>query len=126
MKQAVSAPGAPAPVGPYSQAIISNGFIFLSGQIALDPDTGRVIAGGVAAETGRILENLGSVLQAAGSSISKVVKATVYLQRMEDFAQMNETYARFFPDTPPARTTIQAGALPRGALVEIDLIASLD
>ena len=126
MKQAVSASGAPKPVGPYSQAIVSNGLVYLSGQIALDSATGRVIGGGVAAETEQILENLSAVLQAAGSALSRAVKATVYLQNMDDFARMNEVYAKFFPDIPPARTTIQAAALPKGALVEIDLIASVE
>ena len=124
MKQSISTGGAPGAVGPYSQAIVSNGIAYLSGQIALDPATGQLVEGGVEAQTERVLENLKAVLEAAGSSMDRVLKTTVFLRSMDDFARMNEIYAKYFPAPRPARTTIAAAALPKGALVEIDLIAS--
>ncbi len=114
---------APAAIGPYSQAIVANGFIFTAGQIALDPATGQVVAGDVAAQTDRVLLNLAAVLQAAGSGMERVVKTTVYLADMGDFGAMNEVYARHFGDHKPARSTVQAAGLPRGVKVEIDVIA---
>ena len=124
MKQAISTGGAPNAVGPYSQAIVSNGIAYLSGQIALDPATGQLVEGGVEVQAERVLENLKAVLEAAGSSMDRVLKTTVFLRTMDDFARMNEIYAKYFPAPRPARTTIAAAALPKGALVEIDLIAS--
>jgi 2-iminobutanoate/2-iminopropanoate deaminase len=120
----VSTPDAPAPIGPYSQGLISGGLLFCSGQIALDPHTGELIEGGVEAETERVLENLVAVLAAAKMGLENVVKTTVYLADMNDFPAMNEVYARFLGERAPARTTIQAGALPKGARVEIDVVAA--
>jgi 2-iminobutanoate/2-iminopropanoate deaminase len=114
---------APAAIGPYSQAIVANGFIFSAGQIALDPATGQVVAGDVAAQPDRVRLNIGAVLQAAGSGLERVVKTTVYLADMGDFGAMNEVYARHFGDHKPARSTVQAAGLPRGVKVEIDVIA---
>lgn len=114
---------APGAVGPYSQAIVSGGFVFTAGQIPLIPETGQMIEGGIEAQTRRVLENIKAVLEAAGSSLDKVVKTTVYLQTMDDFAPMNTVYAEFFPSSPPARSTVAVAKLPRGALVEIDTIA---
>jgi 2-iminobutanoate/2-iminopropanoate deaminase len=120
----VSTPDAPAPIGPYSQGLISGGLLFCSGQIALDPGTGELIEGGVEAQTERVLENLVAVLAAAKMGLENVVKTTVYLADMDDFPAMNEVYARYLGERAPARTTIQAGALPKGARVEIDVVAA--
>jgi 2-iminobutanoate/2-iminopropanoate deaminase len=125
MKQAIATPGAPAAIGPYSQAIVSGGFVFVSGQIPLDPVTGQLTAGGVAEQTARVLENLRAVLEAAGASLDSVVKTTVYLKDMADFAAMNEVYARYFADPAPARATVEAARLPRDVRVEIDCIAAV-
>jgi 2-iminobutanoate/2-iminopropanoate deaminase len=122
----ISTPNAPAAIGPYSQAVVSNGFAFLSGQIPLDPATGQLIAGDIAAQTERVLENLKAVLESCGASLAKVVKTTVYLKDMGEFARMNEVYARYFPKDPPARATVEAARLPRDVRVEIDCIAALD
>lgn len=119
----ISTQDAPAAIGPYSQAVVSNGFAFLSGQIPLDPATGQLVAGDVAAQTERVLENLKAVLKACGSSLDRVVKTTVYLKDMGEFARMNEVYARYFPINPPARATVEAARLPRDVRVEIDCIA---
>jgi 2-iminobutanoate/2-iminopropanoate deaminase len=127
MKQIISTPNAPAAIGPYSQAVVSNGFAFLSGQIPLDPATGQLIeSGDIAAQTQRVLENLRAVLEACGSSFSKVVKTTVYLKDMGEFTLMNEVYARYFPEDAPARATVEAARLPRDVRVEIDCIATVD
>jgi len=115
----------PKAIGPYSQAIRANGFVFLSGQIPLDPKTQQVVEGDIAVQTERVLENLKVILEAAGVSFSHVVKTTVFLKDMNDFASMNETYARYFTAAPPARSTVQVSRLPKDALVEIELIASL-
>jgi 2-iminobutanoate/2-iminopropanoate deaminase len=120
---AVSTSDAPAAIGPYSQAIRAGGFLFVSGQIPLDPATGALVGGGIADQTRQVLRNLGAILRAAGSSFDRVVKTTVYLQDMSEFAAMNEVYASFFPAPAPARATIQAAGLPRDVRVEIDLIA---
>ena len=122
MKRIVSTKEAPAAVGPYSQAVAGNGFIFLSGQIPLDA-SGKLVEGDVAAQTEQALKNLSAVLRAAGSGLERVVKTTVYLKDMNDFARMNEVYARFFPAEPPARATVEVARLPRDARVEMDLIA---
>jgi 2-iminobutanoate/2-iminopropanoate deaminase len=122
----ISTPHAPAAIGPYSQAVVSNGFAFLSGQIPIDPATGQVIEGEIAAQTQRVLENLKAVLESCGTSLDKVVKTTVYLKDMGEFARMNEVYARYFPANPPARATVEAARLPRDVRVEIDCIASVD
>ncbi len=115
--------GAPAAIGPYSQAIVTGGFVYTAGQIALDPETGEMVEGDVAAETARVLDNLSAVLEAAGSSLGQVVKTTVYLADLADYAVVNEVYARYFGAPPPARSAVGVAALPRGARVEIDLIA---
>jgi 2-iminobutanoate/2-iminopropanoate deaminase len=115
---------APRPIGPYSQGVVAGGFLFLSGQIALDPATGEMAAGGIEAETERVLENLSGVLREARLATRDVVKTTVYLADMAEFPKMNAVYARYFGEHPPARSTIQAAGLPRGARVEIDLIAA--
>lgn len=122
-KESVHTQRAPQAIGPYSQAIIVEDWIFTSGQIALDPRTGQLIEGDVAAQTERALLNLQAVLEAAGASLGDVVKTTVFLADMEDFGAMNEVYARFFSASPPARSTVQAARLPRDARVEIEAIA---
>jgi 2-iminobutanoate/2-iminopropanoate deaminase len=123
MRNAVSTANAPKAIGPYSQAIKANGFVFVSGQTPFDPASGEVIAGGIAEQTDRALKNISAILEAAGSSMQKVVRAGVFLKNMSDFAAMNEVYARFMPTPPPARTTIEAARLPKDVLVEIDVIA---
>jgi 2-iminobutanoate/2-iminopropanoate deaminase len=120
----VSTPRAPQPIGPYSQGVISGGFLYCSGQIALDPDTGELVGGDVAIQTDRVLRNLIAVLHEAKMGPENVVKATVYLTDMDDFPKMNEVYGRFLGAKPPARTTIAAAGLPRGVRVEIDVVAA--
>jgi 2-iminobutanoate/2-iminopropanoate deaminase len=115
----------PKAIGPYSQAVRANGFVFLSGQIALDPKTQQIVEGGISLQTERVLENLKGILVAAGSSIDRVVKTTVFLADMNEFGIMNEVYSRYFVNNPPARSTIEASRLPRNVRVEIDLIALL-
>jgi 2-iminobutanoate/2-iminopropanoate deaminase len=115
----------PKAIGPYSQAVKANGFVFLSGQIALDPLTQQIIDGDVSKQTQRVLENLKGIVEAAGSSIQRVVKTTVFLADMNDFAAMNEVYARYFVAHPPARSTVEVARLPRDVRVEIDVIALL-
>jgi len=115
----------PKAIGPYSQAIRANGFIFLSGQIALDPATQQLIEGGVAEQTERVLENLKAIVEAAGASLHHVVKTTVFLKDMNEFAAMNEVYSRYFVRNPPARSTVEVARLPKDVRVEIDLIALL-
>jgi 2-iminobutanoate/2-iminopropanoate deaminase len=115
----------PKAIGPYSQAIRANGFVFLSGQIPLDPITQQVVEGDAAVQTERVLENLKAVVEAAGSSLQRVVKTTVFLADMNDFAAMNEIYSRYFVTHPPARSTVEVSKLPRNVRVEIDLIALL-
>jgi 2-iminobutanoate/2-iminopropanoate deaminase len=122
-RQAVSTTTAPAAVGPYSQAIISGEFVFCSGQLGLDPVTGAMVEGGVEAQAERALRNLAAVLDAAGLSINDVVKTTVFLADIDDFAAVNAVYGPFMPDPPPARSTFAVGALPKGGLVEIEAIA---
>lgn len=119
----VSTKDAPGAIGPYSQGIIAGGFLFASGQIPLDPTTGTITEGGITAQTHQVLQNLGAVLKAAGISYDRVVKTTVYLSDMANFPAVNEIYATYFAAPAPARATIQAAALPRNVLVEIDLVA---
>jgi 2-iminobutanoate/2-iminopropanoate deaminase len=121
----ISTASAPAAIGPYSQAVISQGFAFLSGQIPLDPASGQIVAGDIAQQTERVLENLKAVLDACGSTLARVVKTTVYLKDMGEFARMNEVYARYFAENPPARATVEAARLPRDVRVEIDCIAAV-
>jgi len=123
MRETVATAAAPGAIGPYSQAVRSGGFLFCSGQIPLDPGTGKMVEGGIEAQTERVLRNLEAVLAAGGSSLSKVVKTTVYLADLGDFPAMNAVYGKFFPSLPPARATVQAAKLPAGAKVEIDAIA---
>ncbi len=124
-KKIVQTDTAPTPVGPYSQAVSCGGFVFCSGQIALEPGTGVLVDRDVESETARVMENLQAVLEAAGSSLSKVVKTTIFLRDINDFARVNEIYGSFFDTHPPARSTIQVAALPKGVRVEIECIAAL-
>lgn len=121
--QVVSSQTLPPPSGPYSHAIIVNGMIYTAGQIATVPATGALAEGGIQVQTRQALENIRAVLEAAGSGLNKVVKCNVYLQSMDDFAEMNEVYASFFPEKPPARTTVEVARLPRNALIEIETVA---
>jgi len=123
VKQIIQTQRAPQAIGPYSQAIKVSGFVFASGQIPIDPQTGQFIPGGIKEQTEQVLKNLSAVLEAAGSGLDRVVKTTVYLADIEEFAAMNEVYARFFTKEPPARATIQAAGLPRNARVEIEVVA---
>ena len=123
MKEVISTKNAPASIGPFSQAIRAAGLVFVSGQVAMDPETGLVIEGDVAAQTDRTLKNLANVLTAAGSGLDKVVRCSVFLRSMDDFAKMNEVYGHYFQTVPPARTTVEVSRLPRDARVEIDAIA---
>ncbi len=125
MRDAISTAGAPRAIGPYSQAIRAGNLLFLSGQIALEPSSGNLVPGGIAAETRQVLQNAGKILEAAGSSLHAVVRTTVYLADMNDFAAMNDVYGTFFAAPAPARSTIQVARLPREARVEIDVIALL-
>jgi 2-iminobutanoate/2-iminopropanoate deaminase len=122
-RHAVATPAAPAAIGPYSQAIVAGEFVFASGQIPLDPATGRMVSDSIQAETHRVIQNVAAVLEAAGSSLDGVLKTTVFLTDLADFAAMNEVYRGYFPDPAPARSTVQVAALPRGARVEIEVIA---
>jgi 2-iminobutanoate/2-iminopropanoate deaminase len=124
-KKVVHTDRAPAAIGPYSQGVVANGFLFTAGQIALDPASGQVITGGVAEQTERVLQNLTAVLEAAGTSWGNVVKTTVFLQSMGDFPVVNEVYARMIGDARPARSTVAVAGLPRGVLVEIEAIATV-
>lgn len=121
--KAVNSLSAPAAIGPYSQAIDAGDFVFLSGQVPIDPKTGELVSGDISAQTDRVLDNLAAVLEAAGCSFGNVVKTTIYLVDLNDFQAVNMTYAKRFTDAPPARATIQVAALPKGARVEIDAIA---
>lgn len=124
-REVVTSEKAPKAIGPYSVGIKANGFVFASGQLGFDPSTGVIVEGGVEAETRQALTNLSSILEAAGSSLRNVVKTTVFLRDIADFARMNAVYAEFFKEEPPARSAFQAAALPRGAAVEIEAIAML-
>jgi len=123
MRDVISTKDAPQAIGPYSQAIRANGFVFVSGQVAIDPATQQVISGDVAAQTDRVLKNLGAILKVAGTSLDKVVRSTVFLKNMGDFTAMNEVYGRYFSSAPPARSTVEVARLPKDVLVEIDVIA---
>ena len=126
MRQTVRTENAPAAIGPYSQAVVSGGFLFCSGQIPLDPATGKMVEGGIEEQTERVLRNLAAVLESGGGSLRSVVKTTVYLVDLSDFRGMNEVYGRFFPENPPARATVEVAKIPAGALVEIDAVASIE
>lgn len=123
MRDRIQTDHAPKAIGPYSQAITANGFVFASGQIALDPKSMQIVEGGIIEQTERVMNNLKAVLEAAGSSFDRVVKTTVFLIDMNDFAEMNKVYGLFFGEVPPARSTVEVSRLPRGVRVEIDVIA---
>jgi 2-iminobutanoate/2-iminopropanoate deaminase len=124
MKNVVTTDRGPKPIGPYSQAIKANGFIYLSGQVALDPKTGEITGAEIRQQTERVLENIKGILEAAGGNLHHVIKTTVFLKDMNDFPTMNEIYARYFTSAPPARSTVQVSRLPKDALVEIEVIAA--
>jgi 2-iminobutanoate/2-iminopropanoate deaminase len=126
MKQAISSPGAPKAIGPYSQAVRAGQLLFVSGQVPLDPATGQMIEGDIAAQTRRVFDNLAAVLKAGGRSFADVVRTTVFLADMNDFAAVNEVYGTYFTEPYPARATVQVARLPKDARVEIDVIASFD
>ena len=123
MRDVIATKDAPQAIGPYSQAIRANGFVFVSGQVAIDPSTQQVVTGDVAAQTDRVIKNLSAILKAAGSGLEKVVRCGVFLKNMDDFAAMNEVYGRHFSAAPPARSTVEVARLPKDVLVEIDVIA---
>ena len=125
MRTAIETDGAPGAIGPYSQAVRDGRILFVSGQVALDPTTGELIAGDVAAQTERVMRSAGAILAAAGADFPDVVRTTVYLVDLADFGAMNEVYARYFAAPEPARSTVQVAGLPKGASVEIDMIAAL-
>lgn len=123
MKEVIATAHGPKAIGPYSQAIRANGFIFISGQVAFDPATSQLLQGDIAAQTDRVMQNLKAIVEAAGSMLEKTVKTTVFLKDMNEFAAMNEVYGRYFPSNPPARATVEVARLPRDVRVEIELIA---
>jgi 2-iminobutanoate/2-iminopropanoate deaminase len=123
MREVIATEQAPQAIGPYSQAIRAQGLIFTSGQIAIDPATAQIVAGDVSAQTDRVLKNLAAILQASDSSLEKVLRCTVFLKNMGDFAAMNEVYGRYFKQSPPARSTVEVARLPKDVLIEIDVIA---
>jgi 2-iminobutanoate/2-iminopropanoate deaminase len=123
MKKIISTDRAPKAIGPYSQAVVVNGLAFLSGQIPLDPETNQIVEGDIVAQTVRVLENLKIVLEACGSSLEQVVKTTIFVKDLGEFAKLNETYSRYFPENPPARATVEAARLPRDVRVEIECVA---
>ena len=123
MREIIATDGGPKAIGPYSQAVKANGFVFVSGQIALDPATQQLVSGGIAEQTERVMRNLEAILAAAGTSLEKAMRCSVFLKNMNDFATMNEVYGKFFRKSPPARTTVEAARLPKDSLVEIDVIA---
>jgi 2-iminobutanoate/2-iminopropanoate deaminase len=125
MKEVIASTRAPKPIGPYSQAIKANGFLFLAGQVSLDPVSGEFSAGDIRQQTKRVLENIKGILEAAGSNFHHVVKTTVFLKDMNDFAAMNEVYGRYFTVAPPARSTVQVARLPKDGLVEIEVVATV-
>ncbi|GAC1433250.1 MAG: RidA family protein [Terriglobales bacterium] len=123
MREVIATKNGPQAIGPYSQAIKANGFVFVSGQVAIDPATQQVVSGSVSVQTERALKNLSGILTAAGSEMAKVVCSTVFLKNMEDFAAMNDVYGKYFTSEPPARSTVEVARLPKDVLVEIDVIA---
>ena len=126
MRKAITTSKAPKAIGPYSQAIKANGMIFVSGQVAIDPATQQVVEGDVAAQTERVMKNLSAILAASGSRLDQVLRSTVFLKSMDDFAAMNAVYAKYFSASPPARSTVEVARLPKDVLVEIDVIAQAE
>lgn len=124
MRKVISTAAAPAAIGPYSQAIEANGFLYISGQVPLDPSTGQLVAGGITEQTRQVMKNIGAILEAAGYTYANIVKTTCLLSTMDNFKAMNEVYATFFPENPPARAAFAVQALPLSALIEIEVIAS--
>jgi 2-iminobutanoate/2-iminopropanoate deaminase len=125
MRDIVTTDRGPKPIGPYSQAVKANGFLYLSGQVALDPKTNEMTGADIRQQTERVLENIKGIVEAAGSNLHHVIKTTVFLKDMNEFPQMNEVYARYFSAAPPARSTVQVARLPKDALVEIEVIATI-
>ncbi|ABY93174.1 RidA family protein [Thermoanaerobacter sp. CM-CNRG TB177] len=123
MKTIINTDTAPRAIGPYSQAVMIDGFLYTSGQIAIDPATGELVEGGIEAQTERVLENIKAILKAAGMDLNNVIKATVFVTNMGDFAKINEIYGRYFKDNPPARSLVEVKSLPKGALIEIEVVA---
>ena len=123
MREVVSTKDGPQAIGPYSQAVKANGFVFVSGQVAIDPGTQQIIAGDISAQTEKVMKNLMAILKAAGSGLEKVVRSTVFLKNMGDFSAMNEVYGRYFTSVPPARSTVEVARLPKDVLGEIDVIS---
>jgi 2-iminobutanoate/2-iminopropanoate deaminase len=123
MREVITTEGAPQGIGPFSQAIRANGFVFVSGQVPLDPATRQIVPGGFAAQAERVLQNLAAILEASGSGFDRAVRVGVFLKDMEDFGRFNEIYSRYFPNEPPARTAVAAARLPKDVLVEIDVVA---
>ncbi len=123
MRDTVETKNAPSPIGPYSQAIRANGFLFVSGQIPIDPATGALIAGGIEEQTRQVMKNLAAILEAAGSGLAKVVKTSIFLTNLNDFARLNQVYAEFLGEIKPARSTVQVARLPKEVLVEIEAVA---
>jgi len=126
VKQIIETDRAPQAIGPYSQAVKARGFVYASGQIPIDPETGQFVAGGITEQTEQVMKNVAAVLEAAGSGLDRIVKTTVFLADMQEFAAMNEVYGKFFASDPPARATVQAAGLPRNARVEIEVVALVD
>ncbi|MBW1704749.1 MAG: RidA family protein [Deltaproteobacteria bacterium] len=126
MKKVIHSDKAPGAVGPYSQAILMGNLVFTSGQVAIDPDVGKLIEGGIQEQTRQVMTNLSAVLEAAGTDFTRIVKATVFLDDINDFAEFNEVYSEYFPSNPPARSAFQVAALPLGAVVEIEMIATVE
>ncbi|EMT38773.1 RidA family protein [Thermoanaerobacter thermohydrosulfuricus] len=123
MKTIINTDAAPKAIGPYSQAVMIDGFLYTSGQIAIDPATGELVEGGIEAQTERVLENIKAILKAAGMDLNNVIKTTVFVTNMGDFAKINEIYGRYFKDNPPARSLVEVKSLPKGALIEIEVVA---
>ena len=124
-KKVVYTDKAPKPIGPYSQAIIAGNFVFVAGQIPIDPETGEIVKGGIEEQTRRVLENIKAILEAAGSSLDKVVRVQVFLADLKLFEKFNKVYAEYFKENPPARVTVEVSSLPKGVLLEVDVIATL-
>ncbi len=126
MKKIIFSPQAPAAIGPYSQAVVHQGLVYLSGQIPLEPASGEIVVGGIAEQAHRVLDNIGAVLDAAGSGFDKVLRVTIYMRDLSQFPEVNDIYRRYFPENPPARSTVEAARLPKDVLVEMDAIAFVE